>query len=583
MFAAVTCLVACSYGAVAPVDAWVGEVSDVGWAEVAPEHRPSARGGAAMAFLPMTDQLVLYGGGGPFSYSNATNDTWLWDGTDWTVANPRHSPPVALDVGMAFDRANGSLLLFITGTSAGSETWSWNGSDWTQRQPVHAPSPRTDYIMAEGPGNTVVLHGGWALGAANPTPLNDTWVWNGTDWIEKTVTPPSQSYGPMLGFDAFANETVLLTGDRAGPPETWVWNGTSWTKESPAHLPPPRYRGAMAFAEYDGLVLFGGHTDENCRTDTWSWTGSDWRPIDPSTSPPCRAVPGMAYDERFGEIVLFGGGARDGTPLDDTWLSTAETRWESLGGVLVGGPAASTWGSGRLDIAVRGTDNQLWHKWFDGGWHNWEALGGVLTDDPGAASWSPGRYDVFVRGTDNALWHRWYDGRWHDWESLGGVLASGPGVVAWGPNRLDVFVRGTDNAMWHRWWDGVGWRGWESLGGVLRSKPAAVSGGPGDLRVYVEGSNQHYYSRSHNGGWYPWSEVAPIVWMTAPGAARGGYVFGVDDGQVWQSDGHGWQSLGGSPTSAPAAATWGSPRMDVFVRGGGGELSHAWSRRVPPW
>ena len=42
------------------------------------------------------------------------------------------------------------------------------------------------------------------------------------------------------------------------------------------------------------------------------------------------------------------------------------------------------------------------------GWSGWESLGGQLTSGPAAASWSPGRLDVLARGTDNAIWHRWY-------------------------------------------------------------------------------------------------------------------------------------------------------------------------------
>src|SRR5262249_51837024 len=40
------------------------------------------------------------------------------------------------------------------------------------------------------------------------------------------------------------------------------------------------------------------------------------------------------------------------------------TGWESLGGVSSGAPATTTWGPGRLDVFVRGTDNRLWHKWY---------------------------------------------------------------------------------------------------------------------------------------------------------------------------------------------------------------------------
>ena len=86
-------------------------------------------------------------------------------------------------------------------------------------------------------------------------------------------------------------------------------------------------------------------------------------------------------------------------------------------------------------------------------WSGWENLGGVLTSAPTVSSWSANRLDCFVRGTNNAMWHKWWNGAaWSGWENLGGVLTSAPGAVSWGPNRIDAFVRGTDNAMWHRWW-----------------------------------------------------------------------------------------------------------------------------------
>ena len=75
---------------------------------------------------------------------------------------------------------------------------------------------------------------------------------------------------------------------------------------------------------------------------------------------------------------------------------------------------------------------------------------GVLTSGPKLASWGFKRLDLFVRGADNALWHRWWNGSWSAWESLRGVLTSGPELASWGFNRLDLFVRGADNALWHR-------------------------------------------------------------------------------------------------------------------------------------
>ena len=97
------------------------------------------------------------------------------------------------------------------------------------------------------------------------------------------------------------------------------------------------------------------------------------------------------------------------------------------------------------------------HKWYSNGWSNWESLGGVLSSGPSSSSWGSGRLDVFVRGTDNAMWHKWYQGGWSAWESLGGILTSAPAAVSWGANRIDTFVVGTDNAIYHKWWAGSSW------------------------------------------------------------------------------------------------------------------------------
>jgi len=42
----------------------------------------------------------------------------------------------------------------------------------------------------------------------------------------------------------------------------------------------------------------------------------------------------------------------------------------------------------------------------------WESLRGQLTSAPAASSQSSGLLTVFVRGTDNALWYKFYDGVW---------------------------------------------------------------------------------------------------------------------------------------------------------------------------
>ena len=86
-------------------------------------------------------------------------------------------------------------------------------------------------------------------------------------------------------------------------------------------------------------------------------------------------------------------------------------------------------------------------------WFGWEDLGGIITAGPAVASWAENRLDCFVRGADNHMWHKWWDGAsWSGWEDLGGVITDAPAAVSWGPNRIDCFARGTDNHMWHKWW-----------------------------------------------------------------------------------------------------------------------------------
>ncbi len=223
--------------------------------------------------------------------------------------------------------------------------------------------------------------------------------------------------------------------------------------------------------------------------------------------------------------------------------------WEPLG-VLAYDPAVVYWGSGRLDMFARETTDgytaaALQHRWYDGSWHDWETLGGALTSDPAVTSSSPGQLDILARGIDNGIWYNHYDGSLHDWGALGGVSLSAPAVTSFSPGRIDVFVRGSDNALWYRWFAGQ-WSDWTPLGGSFVSDPAVTSWGPGRLDIFVIGSDNTLQHKWYDGNW------------------------------------NDWISLGGALTSSPAAVTWGINRLDVFARSTDNTLVHigfdgAWS------
>ena len=247
-------------------------------------------------------------------------------------------------------------------------------------------------------------------------------------------------------------------------------------------------------------------------------------------------------------------------------------------------PTVTSWGAGHLDMFIRGVDNALWHRSFDGSWHDWERLGGQLAYDPVVVSWSPGRFDLFVRGTNNDLQHKWFDGSWHDWESLGGLLTAEPAVTTWGPGQLHVFVRSLGNGLWYRGYDGS-WHDWEWMGGVSSSDPALVSWAPGRLDAFVRGADNALWHKWFDGSWHDWESLGGIFMSDTTVASWGAgrldvFVTGTDNTMMYKwfdiTGWHDWESLEGQLTSSPTAISWGSGRIDVFARWSNNTLQHRW-------
>lgn len=262
--------------------------------------------------------------------------------------------------------------------------------------------------------------------------------------------------------------------------------------------------------------------------------------------------------------------------------------WEDLGGIILNDPVAVSWGANRLDVFAEGTDGSVYHRWWDGAnWGGWEDLGGVIIGNISAVCWGPDRIDLFARGTDMALYHRWWDGaNWGGWESLGGVIIGDPVAVSWGANRLDVFAQGTDGAVYHRWWDGSNWGGWEDLGGIITSNISAVCWGPDRIDLFARGTDLALYHRWWDGAnWGGWESLGGII-ISDPevvswGANRLDIFAEGTDGAVYQrwwdgSNWGGWESLGGVITSNIAPVSWAPNRIDLFVRGTDNAMYHQW-------
>ena len=230
-------------------------------------------------------------------------------------------------------------------------------------------------------------------------------------------------------------------------------------------------------------------------------------------------------------------------------------------------------------------------------WYTWclasrQGDGGCYDDSPSAASWAPSRLDVFWRGSgdDNGIYRRSWEGKsWSGSSSFGGNTNSSTALAAPADKRLDALIRGTDDSVYARRYNGSAWSGWTNLGLRSYSSPAAAARrGTTILDAFARGSDNAIHHRWRDGiGWSPgWVSIGapPGGATSAPAAVSSAtgridvFVRGADAAiwrNTWAGSWSGWTSVGGVATSAPAAATRGTGRLDVLVRGADGAIHHS--------
>ena len=202
-------------------------------------------------------------------------------------------------------------------------------------------------------------------------------------------------------------------------------------------------------------------------------------------------------------------------------VSSANVQALAPGVAIAGAPAVCSQGANSIDLFVRGSDNALWWKHWDGtAWSTSTSLGANLTSDPTVAA-TNNSLTVAARGVDGALWRiSSYNGTWSDWTSVGGKLlvGTGPTEFSWvyeANPSVGTFVTGTNHALYYYWWS----TGWSNLGGYLTSSPgAAASPDASGHGYYID-----VFARGGNGAlWWKTTSGAPSgaswsAWMSAGG------------------------------------------------------------------
>jgi len=315
------------------------------WTEKTPASKPVGRTWHAMATVWKTDKMILFGGAGSSIWYN--DETWIYDlkNNTWTDKTP--SPrPVNYPSGryghaMAAIPGTDQVLLFggrtITNLWWCNETWVYDLSNdnWMEKTPANPtpsnnPSCRHHHAMAAIPGtNKVLLFGGnWNL--------NDTWVYDGLsetwNYIIPTGSQPSGRYGHAMAAIPGTDQVVLFGGqDSSGyKDDTWVYDlsDVTWTPKTQNPKPSARYWHAMASIwGTDKMVLFGGGNSTFYNDDTWIYDLKNNTWTDKTPSPRPISYPPSSYGHTIAGVygmdrVMLFGGRINTSPWhnDETWI-----------------------------------------------------------------------------------------------------------------------------------------------------------------------------------------------------------------------------------------------------------------------
>jgi predicted Ser/Thr protein kinase len=261
------------------------------------------------ALIPATARLSLKPRPVPWRTGAGLNVEWL--SARWQAAGglppPRKAPSPRNNLALAYDPVAERVMLFGGNTRFPGnrliqermerDTWLWTGERWVHAETEPAPPPGIRHrLLTDFEGKRVILTGGKIEGAF-PGDIGERdvpWQWDGMRWT-KLATPAPPPPGPLPpGAPALAWQTHAFDADRnrfvlVGAPvesmrdpgstvmQTWVWDAGAWTRARPGTSLGARIEFGLAHDRRRGVtVLFGGQSHKQFHGDTWEFDGATW-------------------------------------------------------------------------------------------------------------------------------------------------------------------------------------------------------------------------------------------------------------------------------------------------------------------
>jgi PKD repeat protein len=335
------------------------------WINVTSGPTPPGDYGAAMAYDPLLNESVLFGGYlppiGRFNEApQQINATWgLQNGTWTNITSTVGLPPVGrLSPSLSYDARDGYLLL-----TAGSEisypyndtiachagwcndTWKFAGGRWTQL-PLPALNPFEGIALSNGTpvywdgsvsaydstdGFLLVQSAFDSESIYGNTTQGRSWAYEGSNWTDLTLnattntTAISPNYQtPALIDDPAAGGVLLFGGSRFTSGgnwgvypsnETWLFAHGAWTNvtANSTLAPPADGYGTPVVGTYDNatqsVIIYDPGDGPQAEGLIWEWKNFHWSNITPASraSYPSVFGPAIAWDANQNAAFLFGG------------------------------------------------------------------------------------------------------------------------------------------------------------------------------------------------------------------------------------------------------------------------------------
>jgi hypothetical protein len=255
-----------------------------------------------------------------------------------------------------------------------------------------------------------------------------------------TGTPEAVSWGPGR-IDVFARG-----GDRNPRTNAFsstslhhlFWDGSGWHWEDLQTAGLASHPVAVSSGEgrlHVFAVLSNGHLAHWKNVPTWA---GEQIPVD--GGPTKFLGPMEAISTSYGNLDLYAVGIDNVLYHNHHDINNVWTGWDNLGGQVRGAPAVTSWGGGRQDIFVKGTDTNLYQKVYLGGtsWlpsqQGYASLGGPIAGPPAAASMRAD-WITLIANAGELAYKGWFNGsEWYPsnttWFPIGGIPVGAPTLLA---------------------------------------------------------------------------------------------------------------------------------------------------------